>query len=329
MNRPRFARHAARVRRLVVGIACVPIALWAQLPPSQPMQPMPTYPMPTQPAPTPDATQLVMLSPQVPLQPTRPEEILEQQLLGLTKPLECGPAPEDWAERLALPQGTRPEDVAIRQIGSGAAVVSWRGAPWATRHEVRWVDDPSGPSGPSLYCLMQWGYPIEGLEETQTGDAVTRVAEGVVVTGEVKSLSLEAAPAPAPAPPPSLVAMQDTVYGSCYGRTYRYAVMAFYADSAPAQNPTIVGFTTAAGPQPPSLPGLAAEGITLGAMLRWRALPRVYAYRIYRNGERVGEVLGKQDVATNRWLWPDTTYTDQVLAAGRNTYRVEALLSPC
>lgn len=321
--RGKMRRYRGTWILLVTPALLVPLLLRAQLPPPQPTQPPPEPVM----EPTRTPTQLIAETPQAPLQPATPLEILEQQL-GLTKP-ECGPAPAGWPELLERPAGTRPVALALTQIGPRSAVVAWRGAPWATRHEI--VNLAAQESGGMAHCYVEWGLFPESPTELE---GATRVPEGTIVTSEPRELAT-ALPPPPPAPP-ALVAMQDTAYGGCYATTYRFMVVAHYADSAPGHSAyhEIVSFTTGAAPAPPPVGALTARGWTMAVELFWPRRKDALEYRIYRDGVRIADGSTVEKLKTRvelyrGFLLADTTYMDQAPRAGTYRYRVEAVFSKC
>jgi len=248
-----------------------------------------------------------------PPEPVRPAEILEQG--GLVKPLECGPPPQGWPGLLGRPHGTAPVDLRLTPTSPFSADLAWKGAPWAVRHEVVGLNSQGQGSGVPGRCYAEWGLPLQDRGPVP----------GQRVVGADQPPALEAAPA-APTPTsPALQAMTDRVSASCYAQTYRLLVVAHYADSAPGMS-EVVSFTTPAGPSPPPLKGLTVRAFPAVVELYWNALTGATAYRIYRSGALLTELLPQRYASGDRL---DTMYVDRAPAAGPGQYEVRAVLSPC
>ena len=252
--------------------------------------------------------------------PQRIPVLLATELLMKEPSPECGAAPKGWPDLLTKPKGVTPADVRLTPTGSFSAEITWRGAPWAVSHEVLDLTNTSGFGVPAQ-CYMEWGLPVAEPVPAPTGE------RQVVVDAPLR---LEVASAP---PPPGLVAMARTVAAPCYARTYRYKVVAHYADSAPAWSPEM-SLTTPAAPAAPPFGRLDAQGSVLRATLTWARLADAIEYRVYRNGvriadgERIEKLKARYDAYRQEYVWPDTTYSEE-LAAGNYTYRVEARFATC
>jgi hypothetical protein len=250
-----------------------------------------------------------------PPEPVRPAEIVEQG--GLVKPLECGPPPQGWPGLLGRPHGTAPTELRLTSTAPLSAQIAWKGAPWAKRHEV--VSNDAQGSGVPGRCYAEWGLPL--------GEPAP--VPGRAVAGADQPPTLEAA-APTPAPPsPGLQKMTENVSGACYDQTYRYIVVAHYADSAPGWS-EVVSFTPPGAPPPPPLKGLTVRAFPEVVELYWNALAGATAYRIYRSGALLTELLPQRYTSGDRL---DTMYVDRApVGPGLPpvpVYEVQAVLSPC
>jgi len=255
-------------------------------------------------------------APAPPPGPVRPAEILEQG--GLVKPLECGPPPQGWPGLLGRPRGTAPAEVRLTPTSPLSAEIAWKGAPWAVRHEV--VSNDAQGSGVPGRCYAEWGLPLG-----EPAPVPGRRVPGRAVVGADQPPTLEAAP-PTPAPPsPGLQKMTENVSGACHGQTYRYIVVAHYADSAPGWS-EVVSLNTPGAPLPPPLKGLTVRAFPAVVELYWNALAGATAYRIYRSGALLTELLPQRYASGDRL---DTMYVDRAPAAGPGLYEVRAVLSPC
>jgi hypothetical protein len=102
------------------------------------------------------------------------------------------------------------------------------------------------------------------------------------------------------------------------GSTFYLKVAAWYADGREGRSPAVATTT----PAPPPPPNLKATAQMRTVALAWDAAPNAVAYRVIRNGQRIGELVpitafGSTSLKTN--------YTDVGESDASYTYQVHAV----
>ncbi len=112
---------------------------------------------------------------------------------------------------------------------------------------------------------------------------------------------------------PTANSFTDT--GLTNGSAYSYTVVAVNATASSAPSAAVVGTPTATAPAAPT--GLVATAGNAQVTLTWSATPTATAYRVYRNGVRVGSPTGPG--WTDTALVNGTTYSYYVTAVNVTT----------